>query len=65
MKLFLVILVVSKLLSFLFNWLRLVPDWLRPVLHNTYCFVKAGENYVITFEFLFKYNLKLTHSLKQ
>ena len=28
-------LVVSNLLSSLLNWLRLVPDWLRPVLQLT------------------------------
>ena len=31
-------LVVSHLLSCLFNWLRLVADWLRPMLHNNFEF---------------------------
>ena len=32
---------VNYLLSSLCNWLRLVPDWFKPVLHNTYCFIIA------------------------
>ena len=32
----------NDLLSCLFNWLRLVPDWFRPVLSNAYCFPRGG-----------------------
>ena len=30
---------VNYLLSSLSDWLRLVPDWFKPVLHDTYCFI--------------------------
>ena len=36
-------LVVSNLLSILSNWLRLVPDWFRPVLQLTYCLIIAQK----------------------
>ena len=40
----LVLLPVNYLLSSLCNWFRLVPDWFKPVLHITYCFIIARKN---------------------
>ena len=39
--------VVSHLLSCVFNWLRPVPDLFRPVLHNTYCFITYSQEKMI------------------
>ena len=35
---------VTNLMYGLFNWLTLVPDWFRPVLHSSYCSIIARKN---------------------
>ena len=47
------ILVVSNLLSSLFNWFRLVPDWFRLVLQTTYCLIIAKKKWYFAFAYQF------------
>ena len=52
---------VNFLLSSLCNWLRLVPDWFKLVLHNTYCLVYSHRKKLyFPFAYQFQYKLKLT-----
>ena len=49
---------VNYLLSILCNWFKLVPDWFRSVLNNTYCFIIASSPVVLSlkaFIFLIKF----------
>ena len=51
---------VNYLLSSLCNWLRLVSDWFKLVLHNTYCLIYSQEKNYFPFAYQFQYKLKLT-----
>ena len=44
---------VNYLLSSLCNWFRLVTDWFKPVLHNTYCFIIARKKWHFPFTYQF------------
>ena len=51
--------VVNDLLSSLFNCFRLVSDWFRQVLYNTYCFILAEKELDFAFAYQFYYKLVL------
>ena len=51
--------VVHDLWSSLFNWVRLVSDWFRPVLYNIYCFIIAKKELDFAFAYQFYYKLVL------
>ena len=56
---------VNYLLSSLCNWFRLVPDWFRPVLHNTctYCFTIAWKRLLFCICISILIQIELTQSL--
>ena len=41
--------VVNDLVSCRFNWFRLISDFLRRVLRNTYCFIIAKETWYFAY----------------